>query len=223
MRNWYNWSFVLVLLLFACEDQFQAQVTDFGYDYFPLEVGSYKIYEVMMVTFDAQGPDTSRYQLKTTITESSGGDYYLLRRETRSDEGEEWNISDVWTLRRDQYIAVATEENLPLVKMTFPVVINRQWNGNALNVLGVGNYQFVEASSAIYDDLIGDAGKIQVQIADVPQNLVNQDQRFEVYAKGVGLVEKNYIILNFCTSNCGSNEVDSGIIIEQVLIAYGQD
>ncbi len=225
MNNWFKLS-VLIVLLVSCDDQFLENNTDFGYDYFPLEVGAYKTYDVIEVTFNASGPDTSWYELKTTISEVVEEDditYFILRRERRQDELSEWEISDVWTLRRDEFTGVAIEENIPLIKMTFPVELEKIWDGNAFNSRNSAEYQYVVPDAASYDDLLGEAEKIQVQIADIPQNLVNRDQRYEVYARGIGLVEKNYIVLNYCTANCGSEEVDSGIIIEQKITAYGQE
>ena len=225
MNSWFKLS-VLVLLLASCEDEFMEANTDFGYDYFPLEIGSYKTYDVMEVTYNASGPDTIRFELKTSITEMVEQDdvtYFILKRERRTDELSDWEISDVWTLRRDDYAGVAVEENIPLVKMTFPVELDKTWDGNAFNNRNSAEYRFVSPGSATYDEMLNGAEKIQVQIADIPQNLVNRDQRYEVYARGIGLVEKNYIVLNYCTANCGSEEIDSGIIIEQVLTAYGQE
>ncbi len=225
MNNWFK-LLVLVVLLVSCDDQFLENNTDFGYDYFPLEVGAYKTYDVIEVTYNASGPDTSRYELKTTISEVVEEDditYFILRRERRQDELSDWEISDVWTLRRDEFTGVAIEENIPLIKMTFPVELDKIWDGNAFNSRNSAEYQYVAPDAASYDDLLDEAEKIQVQIADIPQNLVNRDQRYEVYARGIGLVEKNYIVLNYCTANCGSEEVDSGIIIEQKITAYGQE
>lgn len=225
MSNWFKF-FVLLFLVSSCEDQFIEDEADFGYDYFPLEIGAYKTYDVMEVSFNAQGPDTTRYELKTTVTEKVEEDdinYYILKRETRPDELSTWEVSDIWTIRRDQFNGVVVEENIPLIKMTFPVVLDKIWDGNAFNSSNSAEYKYVTPNTAIYDEILGGAEKIQVQIADIPQNLVNRDQRYEVYTRGIGLVEKNYIVLNYCTANCGSEEVDSGIIIEQVLTGYGEE
>lgn len=225
MNNWFK-ILVLGLVLASCEDRFKEVDTDFGYDYFPLEIGAFKTYDVMEITYNASGPDTTRYELKTTITEMVEEDdtnYFVLKRERRPDELSEWEIADLWTIRRDDFTGVTVEENIPLIKMTFPAELDKTWDGNAFNSRNAAEYRYVSPTSAIYDDLLNGAQKIQVQIADIPQNLVNRDQRYEVYARGIGLVEKNYIVLNYCTANCGSEEVDSGIIIEQILTAYGQE
>ncbi len=225
MRSWYS-LFLLPVLLISCEERFVVPETDPGYDFFPLETGSFRIYEVMEINFDASGSDTLYYDLRNTLTQRvmvDGQEYFVLKREQRADEAATWEIKDNWTLRRDQFTGVVVEENIPYVKMAFPVILDNVWDGHAFNTLGATEYQYIEASDAAYDDAIGGVEKIRVQLSDIPQNLVNRDQRFEVYAKGIGLVEKNYIILNYCTSNCGSEEVDSGMIIEQVLTAYGQD
>ncbi len=225
MNNWFK--FLIIPFLFgSCEDQFMGAEIDTGYDFFPLEIGTYKTFDVMEVTYNAQGPDTSRYELKTTVTEMVQEEditYYIMKREQRSDESSAWEIADIWTQRRDQFNGVVVEENIPLIKMTFPVELDKIWDGNAFNSRNSAEYKYVTPNTAIYDEILGGAEKIQVQIADIPQNLVNRDQRYEVYARGIGLVEKNYIVLNYCTANCGSEEVDSGIIIEQVLTAYGEE
>ncbi len=225
MYNRYNLFFGM-LLLFSCEDQLIESDGDFGYDYFPLNVGAFWIYDVQEINFDASGPDTIHYELRNSLSEKVEQDensYYILNREKRIEGAVDWQISDVWMIRQNQFTGIVSEENIPYAKLTFPVVINKTWDGNAFNTLAYTEYRYKEADPASYDELIADQAKVKVQISDIPKNIVNRDERFEVYARGVGLVEKNYIILNYCTANCGTAEIDSGIIIEQVLKAYGQD
>lgn len=225
MQSWYK-LLVLTILFTSCGDSFREVEEDLGYDFFPLEVGAYWQYDVMQVEFDASGPDTSYFELRNTIVErnqDSNQDFFILMEETRGSESDPWSPANTWTMRRDAFTGVVVEENIPFIKMTFPVIEGGVWDGNAYNTLGFSEYEYREAPEAAYDELIGGAAKILVQISDIPKNLVNQDQRLEVYARGIGLVEKNYIILNFCTSNCGSEEIDSGTIIEQVLTAYGKE
>ncbi len=58
--------------------------------------------------------------------------------------------------------------------------------------------------------------------SDVPENLVNRNQRQEIYAPGVGMIIKNSIILGFCTLDCPDEKtIESGRSIQLTLSSYG--
>jgi hypothetical protein len=60
-----------------------------------------------------------------------------------------------------------------------------------------------------------------VIISDLPPNIVNQNEQSEVYGKGIGLIEKKSVILNFCTIDCDSvGQIESGRFSFYKLVDY---
>lgn len=218
-------SLIFIGILTACGDSEEPMAFDSGYDYYPTSSGAERIYDVEEINFDLFGPDTSRYFLREYISDSILSDQvsitYVLKREKRTSELEEWESDSLWSVRKTESYVIVTENNLPLVKLSFPVSEGRTWDGNAFNSLQEEGYRYETVSQESVDSLFTSNEVIRVVISDVEKNLVSQDQRSEVYAKGIGLVEKNYIAINFCTVDCDSvGQVQSGRILNQVLVEY---
>lgn len=191
--------------------------------FYPTAMGQYHIYDVVDIKFNNGIGDTNTYQLQTVITDSIVNESvmtYLLTRSKRLNESLEWEIDSVWSVWYDDQKLVVVENNVALVKLVFPVEAGITWNGHAYNGRGEAIYSYRE--STFDDDLVGTAAAIQVVIADIPKNLVNQNQKTEIYAKGIGLVSKDYVTLKFCQSGCPIGSPESGHIKSQVLREYGK-
>jgi len=217
----------MMVLMISCSDELVNNPLQPGYDFFPLTAGFFKVYQVEEVDILGFVPDTSRYFLMEEITDSliseDGSKKYFLTR-SKSIDSVKWTIDSVWTKQIIGQSAIVTENNVPYVKLTFPVEAGKIWNGNAYNTREEQDYTFVSMNStSIADSTFSSQDLIQVVIADVEKNLVNQDQRTEIYVKGIGLVAKDYTTLNFCTVNCDElGATESGRVLKQELIAYGQ-
>jgi hypothetical protein len=57
---------------------------------------------------------------------------------------------------------------------------------------------------------------------DFTDAIVGRDERSEIYARNIGLIEKEVIQLEYCTTpGClGQQKVDKGVIYRQTLKAY---
>ncbi|MBV6646456.1 MAG: hypothetical protein KI790_13455 [Cyclobacteriaceae bacterium] len=223
-RNWL--LIVMIVLQMGCNESEQPGANDLGLDYYPSATGRFQTFDVTTITYEISGFDTSHYQLREVISDSivAGEDVtYILARETRSDEGQPWTLQEQWSFRKNERFVAVTENNQPFVKLSFPIVQGKSWDGNSLNALSQDDYLFEQAEInpssfqiALSEDLV------QVTISDIEANIVNQDQRYEIYGKGIGLIEKNYLILNFCTVDCDSaGQIESGSFLSQRLVDYG--
>lgn len=207
-----------LVLFWSCTDNLQDIALDTGYDFYPLERSMHWLYEVEEVNFDAFGGDTTHYFLEERIGDSliapSGEVRYFLER-YRGEDSLNMKLDSIWTVQKFQNSLVVTENNLSIVKLTFPVELGKSWNGNAYNSKDERLFYYENGT---------DLDEVKVVISDIPQNLVNQDERYEVYQRGVGLVRKNHITLSFCSVNCSSElgEIQSGRILKQQLISYGK-
>ncbi len=212
----------LVILSFACEEQVTKITLDNGYDFYPLELGNYWVYEVEKVDILGFIPDTSRYYLREELTDTllseSGIVKYFLERQVSQDQIN-WEVDSVWTVHRLDQALVVSENNLPLIKLTFPVKVGGIWDGNAYNNQAESLFYY-ETTDLDIDSLEA----VRVVLSDIKKNIVNQDERSEIYERGVGLISKEYIKLNFCSVNCEfPGEIESGMVLIQKLIEHGQN
>src|ERR1035437_5835298 len=101
-----------------------------GYDYYPLSINSYVIYNVVDISIDAAVGkfDTLRYQLKELIADTlfsadTTVKRYKIERFTRHDTSQAWNILNVWQVIQSKNNLQRYENNVPLVKQVYPMSV----------------------------------------------------------------------------------------------------
>ncbi|MEM6734825.1 MAG: hypothetical protein AAGC64_03890 [Bacteroidota bacterium] len=219
---------VFVASISSCNETREAQPETLGYDFYPLEIGQYSIYEVEEIKYKITGFDTSIYQLRETIFDSIRSvdrTTYLIRREIRSDELVEWTSDALWSVAATQSYVAVSENSVPYIKLIFPVISGREWNGNSLNVSSERMYYYETVSTSVVDSIHA-SDHIKVVIEDIQENITGVDLRSEIYAKGIGLIEKDYLTQEKCTaSNCGDDlgKVIAGRSLKQSLIEKGRE
>lgn len=212
------------IVLFSCKND--KNNIDFGYDYFPMEEGRYVEYDVLRVWHDEDlNPkhDTTQYRLRTVIGEEVIDNSGRLARkffQYRYDINTGDQIDQrVWTRVIDGKRGEVVEENQRMIRMIFPVKMNEEWNVNAFNSLGkqkvyyndhdksrvVNGFEFENTSKIIYDDFL---------------SLVDYKKKHEVYARGVGLVERSF--KDFTINNFDTLIIKKGEELHYKLTAYGK-
>ncbi|MEP2611883.1 MAG: hypothetical protein ABJH57_18720, partial [Cyclobacteriaceae bacterium] len=192
-------GFLLIVSVFgavSCDGSEEPDPIDLGYDFYPINPETYRIYQVDEIKYDLLGPDTTNYQIRESISDSliseSGIVSYVLKREKRTDSADVWKTDSLWTLRKDQSAVVITENNVAVIKLSFPIVDGKVWDGNAQNIKPSQSFYYEIPEPLIeLHTLIETESIVKVISADLEPNLVNQDQRFDVYARNIGLIEKN--------------------------------
>ncbi len=201
------------------------------HEYMPLRKGLYHIYDVTETVY-INGPEgeVTRYQVKMSITDSvpgiNGYYKYIITRNTRGNTGEAWSPAETWSVTFNQREAVVQEGNINFVKLALPLTANRSWNGNVYNNLGEDLYSIglFAQSTAIGTFNFTDA--IEVIQNDDEDDIVGNDVRKEIYARGVGLVKRSEQTITYCsnTAACiGKQIIESGVVKDMVLTAYGQE
>lgn len=238
------------IFFISCDKTIENLNIDYGYDYYPLEVGKYIIYDVDSITYDptvsSTSIDTTSYQTKEEIVETStdneGRIVYIIHYSTRQSSIDNWTLEDVYTTVQDDYWIERTEDNFRFVKMLFPTKVDSTWDGNRyfaddnviITVRGETLEMFKNWSSVTtskgdsktigglnFDDIL------TVQHAD-DENLIERRFVEEQYARGVGLVEKTVMILdtqcNGNLSNCigvpWEEKAEKGFILKMVVNSH---
>jgi hypothetical protein len=216
--------FVLFLLVIAsCKKDSSAP--QFHYEYFDLTHGRYIDYDVMEVAHDATlavKHDTVRYQLRTligdTVIDNEGRVARKFIRFKRENTSFPWVQTDVWTAVIDQNRAELVEENQRVIKLVFAPTLSKEWNPNAFNMF--------EEMEAYYKDIHDErtVGGIYFDSTLVVEldtfiSLIDYRRKYEVYAKGVGLVRKYWKDLTI--SNFDTLNVTSGYELFMEIFDYG--
>ncbi len=242
---------IMIGLIFfaACKDESTIEEfeLDFGYEYFPLEIGKFKEYIVDSTIYDI-GPNeittilSSRTYLREVVTDTLldnlGRVAYQIERFERTGLEDPWIIKDVWLMVRTEAQAESLEENLRFVKMVFPLKEGVVWNGNrfidvtlqipiageTVEVFKSWEYEvdFVGEPIAVNNELFDDA--VQITQAD-NENLIELRVSREQYIRNVGLAFREMKILDTqCISECEGQpweeKAEKGFILTQTLINF---
>lgn len=214
----------LLITLFSCEDEYQEPFLVDDELYFP--VFSSKIYLVEEIQYEISGFDTLQYFLRERITDtlsSGSSSIYVITRERQTLDGVDWEVDSVWSFRTTDRQVILRQNGVDQVKLTFPVQVEKSWDVNAFNTRSPNTVFYKSVAEAIVqleNDTIA-TELAEVSITDLPPSIVGQNQQTELYGKGLGLVQKNSIILEFCTVDCDSaRQINTGRFLSQKLLRY---
>lgn len=221
------------MALAACNSrQVEDVVLDYGYDYYPLEVGRSWVYQVDSIIYDpalgGTSIDSSRTYFREVVTDTLHGEsgtlFYRVEHYERKADTLPWQIGKVYTLSRDEQRAYRDEDNLRFIKLAFPVKAGQEWDGNAFfdpfTQVTVAGERIEMFKSWSYRQLtngepqaIGNLSfddVITVQNADSRDNVIELRLATEQYARGVGLAYRSLDILDTeCRVCCNGDTGDA--------------
>lgn len=208
--------FIIAMLAFsACQkENIVPADVEFAADkqYFPLQTDKTLIYKVTEINIDKPSDyyDTAVYYLRERtdipFIDNEGDTAYRIERYKSPTQNYNWKISDVWEAKLTTYTAEKVEENQRFIKIKFPLVIGKNWNGNLKNELGEKN-STIASLSAQYEN-----GNIKLDSClsitrDSSVSQISKVYDVEIYARNIGLVYKEITDIN-------SQEVVYGVPIE---------
>ena len=221
---------LLMITAMSCNTgTLDADEEKLGTAYFPLVEGSFNIYDVEEISYSILGTiDTTKYELKELVTssfEDNSEKVYILHRFSRESEDDNWTLDSAWTARNSTVQAIVVENNVPFVKLTFPIEEGRIWNGNSLNSLSNEDYVMVNVSRP-YE--IGESSfdeTLKVIQTDNEDSVINLDRRIEVYGAGIGLLYREKSNIQWCSDpDCILQKIiSSGTVFRQSYKTSGNE
>jgi hypothetical protein len=203
------------LLLPSCKDKKDNYDIAYEYEYFPLDSGHFIIYDVDSIRYSAQKigsgggyiqkNDTVKYQLMEYYAGKyfdsvQGIEKYRIEYYQRKTKDQAWKQDRVWWATQTTTNIQRQEDDLKFIKLIFPPRENATWNGTIF-IPKTGQYEFLENWNFKMTE-VGAAKEIGAfkfpktlvvtHIDTDDGNLINNQLSREIYAKGVGIVYKEW-------------------------------
>ena len=207
----------LLFLVISCGDNVIEEPDEslYGYGYFPIDIGYTWEYQVDSVLIfqggDSNITSSTFIQEKVTelISENNNEKIFKLERSYKHEIEEEWHLQDIWQVSMDNQKVTKTEENLKFIKLVFPAVKGKKWDGNSFfdsnKEFSVGanniavfqdwNYKVAEVGvTATVNDI--EYPEVLVVSHIDEESAITKRFSEEIYANGVGLIERNMQIFD---------------------------
>lgn len=229
--------FISVIVLWQCTETKEVDPEIWNTQYFPLNVGDYRIYLVegaRYYSFNDSVPFS--YKLKESVVDSftnlEGGISYKIQRDKLNESNQIWELDSIWTARiDDNRSAISVESNIPLVKLTFPIEENKVWDGNRLNDADADEFEMTNIDQEYSNDFDAFEKTVTVIQEELRDTVVYTILREEVFAHDIGLVYKENVKKNFQLEYIisGNDTIEiiskfqSGFMYYQHLVEYGKE
>lgn len=230
----------MLFIAFACKKKTE-EPPDLGYDYAPITLGKFVVYDVDSTIYDDFKMDTTytKYRIKEKLEEvyidNQGREAIKLVRYIKmynplvSYDNQVWTIKDVWNYTKTNTTLEVVEEDIRFTKLIFPVKVDALWNGNAQNTIGDWEYiyNYINRTENI-NGTIFNSVLLVVQKDDKSKNAIHRQYFVEKYAKDVGLVYREIKDLYSNTIKLVNGavmpveqRVEKGVIYKQIYVTHG--
>lgn len=203
-------SIVFSFIFSSCKKDEKTDNTFLGYSYYPMKTGDSLIYDVHLHDKDLNDNDSS-YQIlevvESVFSDNEGRPTFRLERYARKNASQPWVIYKVWKSNITSTNVEKEEDNIVYIKLVFPVIAGKEWNGNAKNTLETfEDYRYASVHQT--ENLNGlqfDSVLTVQQINMTGECLPSTEYGIEKYAAGVGMIYKEHNIYSdfvFSPSTC---------------------
>lgn len=216
--------FITSTITISCKPDKTIPNVDVGYNYFPYKVGTWMHYDVDSIFWDDFSGGTYTYSsqikeiVESTFIDDEGNEALRIERYFRKTDTSEWIIKDVWYANIKDNSAEKVEENIRYKKLVFPIKENTTWDGNIMNYLDEETYSYSDINESILINNNMYDSTITVTHKNL-SNLLEEDIRYEIYAKNIGMINKYTKTIEKDIVN--PEEIKSGVYVEYKLRSYG--
>lgn len=207
-----------------------------GYAYYPTTLGKYVVYDVDSTVYDDFLHDTTyyKYRIKEKLEEYYSDNenrptirlvrYIKMYNPSKSYDSIPWTVKDVWAANKTNTSVQVVEENVRFTKLSFPVKLNAQWDGNAGNTMGEWDYEYKMTE---HHETIGASTQaivLQVLQKDY-RTAISYQYYTEKYARDIGLVYREIKDVYSQTVNSLPVEqrIEKGVIYKQAYVTHGYE
>ena len=228
-RNFRPATLVAFLLAFclSCDKDKTEPVN--VYNYFPLEIGRYQIYDVKEEIYSSgqKDPVVKSYQEKDEIERTStnvqGTTTYIFSRSTRNTSTEYWQKVKEFSVQAYPDKILTTIDNQTFFSLVFPIDSKVTWNGNAYNNLDAEDYRYEGINEAAKIGQL-DFSKILTVLERKDTSIIDRYVGIKKYALEVGLVSDDQTAYQYCQNDdcIGTETIESGFHKVRTISEHGQ-
>jgi hypothetical protein len=126
-------ALLALLVVQSCSDSGTDPIAP--YDYFPLSIGQYQVYQVNEEVYSSgsREPVLKAWQEKDEVTslneDSSGTKVYIVSRSTRNTPTQSWQKIKEYSVRHDPDKVIVNLDNEVLMPLVFPYSPQVTWDG----------------------------------------------------------------------------------------------
>ena len=238
--------FTILCLLYSCNSSnFENKTNKTQRDYFPLQIGKYSVYKYDTILYRGAIRDTfsglMKREISDTFIDNNRDTLYKLNIYVKKDSMDDFELSRVETINANNDKIIETDNGLPFIKMAFPLVENKRWEGNKLfdnseeiienvhkeMVVLIPKYKKWKCTPTSIDEPMTINGETYDNVTII--NHISEDtfkiyinHLDEYYAKDVGLVKKEMVFLyrKNSTENPIVLDADNGFILHLEIIEH---
>jgi len=215
-------SLFLIIGFYSCKKDKTLPPVNMGYNYFPINIGHWVIYQVDSIVWDdfTHKSGTFHYKIKELIEseylDNSNRITQRIERYIKRNDTSQWTIKNIWHSNRTASTAEKVEENIRFVKLIFPTQKSSSWNGNGFNTLGEQTYKYsnVDVSYTINSQTFDSTAFV---LQKDEKYAISNDYAAEIYARNIGMIYKRYTSVT--TKPTG--EITKGVDYSYSIISYG--
>ncbi len=244
-----SFLFISLFLFSQCQNEIEDFTIDNGFNYYPTDSGAWRVYQVDSIVYNNffENPkSTSSHEVREVFTEifidNEGREATKLMRYIRPKaSAKDWSeiAPEVIYVVKDEKKVERINGALRFIKMIFPVIEDRTWQGN--------NYINTDTPTELWSDyynrgVYSDWEYTYKQVAATrtigrhnfdstltvlhidKENLVDKVFSTEIYAKGVGLVyQEEWILRSFESTKTDNwpDRADKGHVVKMSILEYG--
>ncbi|MFM2326737.1 MAG: hypothetical protein RIR31_939 [Bacteroidota bacterium] len=233
MRKLFLFTAIASLIIFsACKkSSVELSIAPLS-DYYPLTVGKYITYSLDSIVYYANfgtSATVNSYQIKQVvdakITDNLGRPAYRIIRYIRNNAASAWVPDNTFMAVPTETSIEFVENNLRFLKLKSPLRQDYNWKGNAyINTSSLSSaLKYLDDWDYTYDSLNVPAkiGALTIdstiKVAQI-DDLSAIDRTFseEKYAKGIGLIYRNFLYWNKGNANGTYSDASYGVILKMI-------
>lgn len=219
--------FLLYLIFMAsCEIQ-REEPEGISSPFYPFSVGNYWEYKVEETVYFGENDSESqafyfRDEMVGQYLNAENELVYTIQRQSSTDRNN-WTNERVYTLCFSQNRIIRHYNNLQEIVLVYPLGIDMEWDGNALNNVPKQTFSVERMGDYILENL-SFPETVTVRQSEEDDLITIRDNRYEVFAKEIGLVESYHEVFRYCSRNdcLGEQIIQEGRFTHLKLIDYGQ-
>jgi hypothetical protein len=215
-----------ILTLQSC-DKTETDPVD-EYQYYPLSLGQYQIYQVQETTYSAGQPKhvISTWQEKDQVDRiSSSSDNvtaFIVARYKRNTTADYWQKFKEFTVTSSPDKILTNIDNQTVFALIFPIDSKIKWNGNRYNNQDAEDFYYQDIHKPTnVDNLSFDKTITVVERRDT--SIINRYVGLKKYAVGAGLILDEQTAYEYCQDDkcIGTETIESGTHRVKKIIEFG--